>query len=304
MGIAHISSLWRSRRLRLAFGLALACGAAGPASAQFLQPYFHGYRDDLPPDDDELPRYGSRRAIARILGRAGYALVGPLGRRGDEVVATGVSRRDGQARFFIDPYEGEVLHITRLGPPPPPDERLPQDGPETRRPPAAKSAKIPPADAAAPRPDGPRPDAPRPADAPKPVEAGKAPDSAKPAEPPKVEVARPQPPAPSGDSRPEPDRMQADKSPAISAPAMSAPAKSAQKSDAAAASEPRPAAPAAKLPPRPVAARTTGGSHRAIVPPRPAEGMTVVTPSAPAAATAPAASARTPTSVASPKEPQ
>lgn len=283
-------SLGRNRRLRLAFGLALACGAAGPACAQFLQPYFHGYRDDLPPDDDELPRYGSRRAIARILGRAGYALVGPLGRRGDEVVATGVSRRDGQARFFIDPYEGEVLHITRLGPPPPQEERLPQDGPETRRPPAAKSAKIPPADA------------------PKPVEAGKAPESAKPTEPPKVEAARP--PAPvSGDSRPEPDRMQADKSPAMSAPAISgpavsAPAKSAPKSDAAAASEPRPAAPAAALPPRPVAARTTGGSHRAIVPPRPAEGMTVVTPSAPAAATAPAASARTPTSVASPKEPQ
>jgi hypothetical protein len=279
-----MSSLWRSRRLRLAFGLALACGAAGPASAQFLQPYFHGYRDDLPPDDDELPHYGSRRAIARIIGRAGYELVGPLGRRGDEVVATGVSRRDGQARFFIDPYEGEVLHITRLGPPPPPDERLPQEAPETRRAPAAKTAKIPPADAAAPRPD-----------APKPVDAGKAPESAKPAAPPKAEAARPQPPAPvSGDSRPEPNKIQADKSPAKPAP----------KSDAAAASETRPAAPAAALPQRPLAARTTGGSHRAIVPPRPAEGMTVVTPSAPAAATAPAASARTPTSVASPKEPQ
>jgi hypothetical protein len=82
--IEHMTSLWRARRLWLALGLALACGAAGPASAQFLQPYFHGYRYELPPDDEELPRYGSRRAVARILGRAGFELVsaGPPRRRG------------------------------------------------------------------------------------------------------------------------------------------------------------------------------------------------------------------------------
>ena len=54
----------------------------------------------------------------RFSGAPGYQLVGPLGRRGEQIVATGVSRREGDMRFIIDPYEGRILRAVRLGPPP------------------------------------------------------------------------------------------------------------------------------------------------------------------------------------------
>jgi hypothetical protein len=108
-------------RKPFALGLALAAFAAADAArAQFyFRPFVHTWRYELPPDDDDMddaPRFASRRAAARILAREGYQLVGPLGRRGDQLVATGVSRRDGEARFFIDPYDGVVIHATPLGP--------------------------------------------------------------------------------------------------------------------------------------------------------------------------------------------
>ncbi|KAF0121306.1 MAG: hypothetical protein FD148_3279, partial [Methylocystaceae bacterium] len=102
----------------LPFALALAASAAVPqhAFAQFFfRPFAYSYRQQIPPEE---PGFASRRAVASILGREGYRLVGPLGRRGDQIVATGVSRREGDMRFIIDPYEGRILRAVRLGPPP------------------------------------------------------------------------------------------------------------------------------------------------------------------------------------------
>jgi hypothetical protein len=112
----------------MALGLALACAAGAEAAmAQvFFQPFVHTFRYDLPPDDDDFddrPRFASRRAVARILAREGFQLVGPLGRRGEQIVATGVSRREGETRFFIDPFDGVILHAVSLGPPPPEPDR-------------------------------------------------------------------------------------------------------------------------------------------------------------------------------------
>ncbi|MGD9545244.1 MAG: hypothetical protein AB7F41_01390 [Methylocystis sp.] len=103
----------------LPFALALAAGAVAPqhAFAQFFfRPFAYSYSYQAPPA--EAPRFASRRAVASILGREGYRLVGPLGHRGEQIVATGVSRREGEIRFIIDPYEGRILRAVRLGPPP------------------------------------------------------------------------------------------------------------------------------------------------------------------------------------------
>ncbi len=103
----------------LPFALALAASAAVPqhAFAQFFfRPFAYSYRPRIPAEGP--PAFASRRAVASILGRTGYQLVGPLGRRGDQIVATGVSRREGEMRFIIDPYEGRILRAVRLGPPP------------------------------------------------------------------------------------------------------------------------------------------------------------------------------------------
>ncbi len=99
-----MSSAWPKWPKPLALGFLLACGAANAATGQFFfQPFFHTWRYELPPNDDDVPRYASRRAVAQILANAGYELVGPLGRRGEQIVATGLSRRDGGMRFYIDP---------------------------------------------------------------------------------------------------------------------------------------------------------------------------------------------------------
>ncbi|MBM3561836.1 MAG: hypothetical protein FJX48_01505 [Alphaproteobacteria bacterium] len=110
----------------LPFALALAANSVIPqyAFAQFyFRPFAYSYGYQFP--DEGPPAYASRPAVASILGRAGYQLVGPLGHRGDQIVATGVSRRDGEMRFIVDPYEGRILRAVRLGPPP-----MHGDGPE------------------------------------------------------------------------------------------------------------------------------------------------------------------------------
>lgn len=113
---SHQPGMIKLLALGLTLAQALVLGAGGPAQAQFFQPF--GYRDDMPPVDEERPRFATPRAVSRILARRGFELVSGLGRRGDQVVVTGVSRRDGAFRFFIDPYEGEVIHAVRLGPSP------------------------------------------------------------------------------------------------------------------------------------------------------------------------------------------
>ena len=103
----------------LPFALALAASAAVPqhAFAQFFfRPFANIFRARIP--DAGPPAFASRPAVASILGRTGFQLVGPLGRRGDQIVATGVSRREGEMRFIIDPYEGRILRAVRLGPRP------------------------------------------------------------------------------------------------------------------------------------------------------------------------------------------
>ncbi len=102
---------WRNFIALLGLGAALICAAGVTgAKAQYYYPYAYGYPYAPQPyaydDDDDAPRFGSRRAIARILAREGFDLVGPLGRRGDQIVATGVNRRDGRGAFRHRPFRG------------------------------------------------------------------------------------------------------------------------------------------------------------------------------------------------------
>ena len=104
------------RKAGLTIALALAASAAAPqhAFAQFFfRPFANVFRAQIPSEGP--PAYASRPAVAAILGRTGFQLVGPLGRRGDQILATGVSRREGEMRFIIDPYEGRILRAVRLG---------------------------------------------------------------------------------------------------------------------------------------------------------------------------------------------
>jgi hypothetical protein len=105
-------------KLGLPFALALAASVAVPqhAFAQFFfRPFANAFRTQIPSEGP--PAFASRPAVASILGRTGFQLVGPLGRRGDQIVATGVSRREGGMRFIIDPYAGRILRAVRLGAP-------------------------------------------------------------------------------------------------------------------------------------------------------------------------------------------
>jgi hypothetical protein len=92
----------------MAAALAIApIAVAGSAQAQvYVRPFAYSY--ERPAAEEPAP-YGSYRSVSRILAREGYRLVGPLGSRGDQVVATGVDSAGRRMRFFIDPYEGEVL---------------------------------------------------------------------------------------------------------------------------------------------------------------------------------------------------
>jgi hypothetical protein len=124
----------------------VAALAAGPtafaesAQAQFyFRPFAYSYSYHRPMVEEPAP-YGSYRSVARILAREGYRLVGPLGNRGDQVVATGVDADGRRVRFFIDPYEGQVLHSRPIA-----SARAYQPSPELVDPPEDDSAGAPPA---------------------------------------------------------------------------------------------------------------------------------------------------------------
>lgn len=285
-----ISSRWRRRGPPFALGLALAIGGIGDAAkAQFyFRPFFHTYRYDLPPEDvEEAPRYASRRAVARILAREGFRLVGPLGRRGEQVVATGVDRDDGETRFFIDPYEGEIIRALPLDPPtraegpPGEDERFFPDAPrssqkgaESGRPRRGTSRNAPPRQAptagltrSEPRVGPPMALTP-PASPPPSATAPNPPPAV--GNPAREEARRGEPAAPA-----KPQEARQENAPQAAKPADVRPP------EASAAETAKPATKPTAAPPARTTARTTGGSgRRAIVPPR-AEGTTVVTPSTP-----------------------
>lgn len=102
--------LTKHRFAKAGMAAALAIGPiafAGSAQAQvYFRPFVYSY--ERPAVEEPAP-YGSYQSVARILAREGYRLVGPLGKRGDQVVATGVDSAGRRMRFFIDPFEGEVL---------------------------------------------------------------------------------------------------------------------------------------------------------------------------------------------------
>lgn len=122
------SSAWKTWGAPLALSFALVCSATAAQAQFFFRPFAHSFDYVVPDDDDGPAPYGSRRAVARILSREGYRLVGPLGHRGEQVVATGVNRREGEMRFFIDPYEGYIIRGVRVGPPPEFDRAPPVQG--------------------------------------------------------------------------------------------------------------------------------------------------------------------------------
>ena len=304
----------RNRRVSAVLALALACGLSpATATAQFFfRPFGYSHHYDLPPEDDyEAPRFGSRAAIARILSREGFRLVGPLGRRGDQVVATGINPREGEMRFFIDPFEGVILHGVAIGPPRGAEEDMPfapggdpagarenrrakavagqtperagqarrlarpAQPVETARKPA--TAVTPPVETA------------KPAEPPKPIEWAKPAEISKPAEKtlekPAEAAKPPEPPKAADAAKPAESPRAAEAAKPVEAPQNAKSGASVAKAEKAPSKAPAP---------RATAARSTGASRRAIVPP-PSEGTTVVTPSTPAAATAHApAGAKTP----------
>ncbi|WP_159727538.1 hypothetical protein [Methylosinus sp. Ce-a6] len=86
---------------------------ATPAAADFFfRPFGYAFHQPIP----EPAPHVSPRVIAGILEEEGFRLVGALGRRGDQLVATGVDYRGRYRRFLIDPYEREILRSWRIGP--------------------------------------------------------------------------------------------------------------------------------------------------------------------------------------------
>jgi hypothetical protein len=129
---------------RLASIGALAlCAAPQAARAQY---YFRPYGHLVHQPFEEAPRFASRRAVAAIVAHEGFRLVGPLGERGDQIVATGVDGRGRWMRFVIDPYEGEVLSAKFIVAPTPAEGADP-DAPAGRKPAGigAPTGKPPPA---------------------------------------------------------------------------------------------------------------------------------------------------------------
>jgi hypothetical protein len=112
------SSRQQTKHMLMQAGMvvSLAIGAVAAAGSAQAQVYFRPFAYAFPqPMVEDVAPYGSYRGIARILAREGFRLVGPLGSRGDQVVATGVDSYGRRMRFIIDPYEGQVLHSRPLG---------------------------------------------------------------------------------------------------------------------------------------------------------------------------------------------
>lgn len=79
----------------------------------FFRPFGFTFNQPIPePAPDVSPR-----RISAILAHRGFRLVGPLGYRGDQIVAAGVDAHGVRRRFLVDPYEGEILSSWRIGPP-------------------------------------------------------------------------------------------------------------------------------------------------------------------------------------------
>jgi hypothetical protein len=110
----RLHTAMRAKGAATAIALLCALGAAPQsASAQvFFRPFGTVFHERIVA---EPPPYGTRRAIARILSEEGYRLIGPIGERGDEIVATGVDSRGRRMRFLIDPYVGDVVRAWRAG---------------------------------------------------------------------------------------------------------------------------------------------------------------------------------------------
>lgn len=90
-----------------------AISASSAATAQvFFQPFGYAFhRPIAEPEPDVSPR-----RMAFILARHGFRLIGPLGYRGQQIVAAGVDARGLRQRFLIDPYEGRILTSWPIGP--------------------------------------------------------------------------------------------------------------------------------------------------------------------------------------------
>ncbi len=119
----------KASRISTATAAAILVALMTPLAAQaqlYFRPFGGLYYERFGDDDAPPAPYASRRAVASILAREGFRLVGPLGHRGEQIVATGLSQSDGEVRFFVDPYEGVIIRSRRLGPPPQYD-RAPDD---------------------------------------------------------------------------------------------------------------------------------------------------------------------------------
>ncbi len=109
---------WRSRapffwtKLASVIALGTLAWPVGTQAQVFFPPYGYAFRRPIVVPEP----YVSPRRIVAILAREGYRLAGPLGRRGDQIVAVGVNAQGWRMQFIVDPYEEEVLSSRPLGP--------------------------------------------------------------------------------------------------------------------------------------------------------------------------------------------
>jgi len=102
------------RGLVAALGCAVVLLAPAAQAQMMFPPFAYGYYDRI--EEPPPAPFASRRAVAGLLAREGYRLIGPLGARGDQIVALGEDRRGARMRFLVDPYEGELLSSWRVPP--------------------------------------------------------------------------------------------------------------------------------------------------------------------------------------------
>jgi hypothetical protein len=257
------------RLWRLCLLPCLAAAAPAPAAADFFfRPFGYVFHRPIPePEPDVSPRH-----IGSILARHGFKLVGPLGYRGQQIVAAGVDAHGLRLRFLIDPYEEVILESWHIRPYPAPE--APYAGPwrdpyeqsaapseptvipgidsETARRPASKKSSKPARAKTAARPAGetgkPAP-VQKPTPKPVPAPGEPAPTAAAPPSAP-AQGAAPQP-APPDASRQE-AAPSASSAPAAPAPTAASAPESEQPQAPAEASAPAPS-PSAEAPQRPAA---------------------------------------------------